>query len=222
MWSFAYGLIALAVAAFVLTYAALHAPYFAPANIADQLYSAKLKAFAAVKNGARWESPEPPVNSTYVKVVYAQVPEPFPLAVPVAYRTAGREANVHYEVYAAVAECREVVTRSGQVAKFFVVVLSHPLEMPWIEAYGLAVTNMSYYYQLYREAGKPPLLAVDDPGFKNATTADAKWKYAQLTRAEWALVRRPDGSYTLYVAAPREADAVYIVDYPFGVPLACP
>jgi hypothetical protein len=41
MWSAAYGLIALAVVAFVVLYAAAHAPSFISVNLADQLYRAK-------------------------------------------------------------------------------------------------------------------------------------------------------------------------------------
>lgn len=234
MWSLAFGVIALAVVAFVVAYAALHAPAFTSVGLVDQLYSAKLKAFAAVKAGARTNDTS--VFNASIDVVYYRVVDinGTSIALPYAYRASGVGKNVRYEVLAGVSAHKRMAVRGGEPVVVVELTLAHFIEMPWLEVYALAPTNRSallqHYGQLYRRTGRPPLLVVDGPDFQSARTADVGWRYFRQERAEWALVRAPDGSYRMYVAIPEECYifeedgvrtyAVYVVDYPLGLPLA--
>ena len=233
MWSFAYGLIALAVAAFALTYAALHTPSFAPVNIADQLYDAKRTLYqyppwTITDNVTKFEEG---VNVTYVVKTYKSAVDgqlgvlSFPLYLPYAYKGEKAERNLKYSVYLGLRECRPAVFTSGSPAMLYVVDVALPQLMPWLEVYALVpyseVQMLQYYYGLYKATSQIPVFLLDDPYYGRRYVGLPEFNYTRLVKAEWALVRQPNGVYTLYVLAPAEAVGIYVVDYPLALPVSC-
>ena len=108
MWSLAYGLIALAVVAFVVLYAAVHAPSFKTVNLADQLYGAKkwlagnLPSFPKVDSTSRFR-----VFVNVVRVIKVNATAydyrtrqwtTFPVYLPVGYRLERAGENVVYQI----------------------------------------------------------------------------------------------------------------------------
>ncbi|AFA38637.1 hypothetical protein Pogu_0610 [Pyrobaculum oguniense TE7] len=233
MWSVAYGLIALALASFVVMYAALHTPSFASVNIADQLYGAKRALYA----GKPWLVTDnltafnEGVNAAYVVKTYKPAVDSqlgvvyFPLYLPYAYKGEKAERNLKYAVYLGLRECRPAASSSGEPRVLYVVDVALPQLMPWLEVYALVPRNLTemlqYYYGLYKALGKPPVILLDDPYYGRRYEGLPEFYYVELAKAEWALVRRPDGAYTLYVSAPVEAVGIYVVDYPLALPLSC-
>ena len=233
MWSFAYGLIALALASFVVMYAALHTPSFASVNIADQLYNAKRVLYAyrpwlVTDNLTAFNEG---VNMTYVVMTYKPAVDGqmgvvyFPLYLPYAYKGEKAERNLKYAVYLGLRECRPAVFSSGSPAVLYVVDVALPQLMPWLEVYALVPRNLTvmlrYYYGLYKSRGEPPVFLLDDPYYGRRNEGLPELNFTQLVKAEWALVRRPDGVNTLYVTAPAEAVGIYVVEYPLALPLSC-
>jgi len=92
MWSTAYGLIALAVVAFVVLYAALHAPAFTSVNLADQLYYAKSRLESSLPSLPRTDKPAYfRVYSNIVRIEVANATygnHSFPVELPLGYRLA--------------------------------------------------------------------------------------------------------------------------------------
>ncbi|MEM0462885.1 hypothetical protein [Pyrobaculum sp.] len=233
MWSFAYGLIALALASFVVMYAALHTPSFASVNIADQLYNAKRALYA----GKPWLVTDnltafnEGVNVTYVVKTYKPAVDSqlgvvyFPLFLPYAYKGEKREANLKYAVFLGIKDCRRVAASAGGAAVLYVVEAAFPQLMPWLEVYALVPHNLTvmlqYYYGLYKSRGEPPVFLLGDPYYGLRYYGYPEFAFVGLAKAEWALVRGPDGTYTLYVLAPPDAVGIYVVDYPLALPLSC-
>ena len=233
MWSFTYGLVALALAAFVLTYAALHVPAFASVNIADQLYGAKRVLYAyrpwlVTDNLTIFNEG---INVTYVVKTYKPAVDDrlgvvyFPIYLPYAYKGEKREANLKYAIFLGVEDCRRVTTAAGGRAVLYAVRLAHPQLMPWLEVYALIPENVTgmlqYYYDLYKRRGEVHVFLLDDPYYGLRYYGYPEFAFVRLEKAEWALVKRPDGGYTLYVLAPTEAVGIYVVDYPLALPLSC-
>ena len=220
MWSTAYGLIALAVVAFVVIYAASHAPSFASVNLADQLYSAKSRLASNLSSLPRTDKPAYfRVYSNVVRIEAANAtayvsgrPVSFPVELPLGYKLYSKEENLLYEIYLDVESCRPVSLQGGGAAVLYVVELRHSVDiLPWLAVY--YAENATEYYQqlygLYRAWGRPPAVGLD--------------LGAPLSKAEWALVyNATSGSDVLYVAAPPSALYILVVDYPLAIPLACP
>ena len=230
MWSLTYGLTALAVVAFVVLYAAAHAPSFKTANLADQLYGAK-------KWLAEYLPSLPKVNSTRfrtsVNVVRAAEANAtaydygtrqwaaFPIYLPVGYRLERAGENVVYQIYLNVTRCRYTALPRGEPAVLYEIELRHSLDpLPWLEAYAAVPRNLTQYYSwlygYYAAWGRPPAAGLDP-----IVGADAG--LVELVKAEWAAVyNAASGTAKLYVAAPAVALYVLLVDYPLKLPLACP
>ena len=242
MWSTAYGLIALAVVAFVVLYVAVHTPVFAPTRFADQLYDAKRvlyvhRPWMVTDNATIFNEY---VNVTYVVLTYETVRDPttgqwvsFPLYLPYAYKGEKREADLVYSIYLAIEACRNVTAEGGQPATLYVVKLAHPQLMPWLDVYALVPYNLTEMLLYYYFASKPqslnspppppkiPVFLLDDPYYGSRYLTGHEFRFVYLVKTEWALVRDPDGSYTLYVLAPPDAVGIYVVDYPLALPLSC-
>lgn len=217
MWSTAYGLIALAVVAFVVLYAALHAPAFTSVNLADQLYSAKSRLESSLPSLPRTD--EPAYFRVYSNIVRIEVANAtygnhsFPVELPLGYRLAAREENLLYEIYLDVESCRPVSLQGGGAAVLYAVELRQSVDvLPWLAVYYADVNAAAYYqqlYGLYRAWGRPPAVGLD--------------LGAPLSKAEWALVyNATSGSDVLYVAAPPSSPYIVVEDYPLAIPLACP
>jgi hypothetical protein len=213
MWSAAYGLIAVAVVAFVILYAAAHAPSLAPANAADEVYRAKLQIKQSLPGLPRVERPEDLADNTiYVaRTLLSAGNASFPVHVPLAYVLDGG-----YRIAASVLECRDWVLPSGEPAALYRIALYHHVIMPWLEVYAAIPANETDFYlklyEAYRKSGRPPLL-----GFDRAGSGLVR------VRAEHALIyNASSGLYTLYVIAPRRTVYIVIVDYPLELPLSCP
>ncbi len=233
MWSLAYGLIALAAVAFVVLYAAAHAPSFKTVNLADQLYDAK-------KWLAEYLSLFPKVDSTSHFRVYANVVRvvranataydhgtgqwvTFPVYLPVGYRLERAGENVVYQIYLNVTRCRYSTLQGGAAATLYEIVLMHSLDLlPWLEVYAAVPRDVTRYYSwlynLYTARGRPPTV-----GLTPRVGADIDAGLVELVKAEWALVyNATSGTTMLYVAAPPPAPYILVVDYPLAIPLACP
>jgi len=217
MWSTAYGLIALAVVAFVVLYAALHAPAFASVNLADQLYSAKSRLESSLPSLPRTDKPAYfRVYSNIVRIEAANATAygtSFPVELPLGYKLAAEGNNLLYEIYLDVETCRPVSLRGGGAAMLYVVELRQSVDvLPWLAVYYADVNSTAYYqqlYGLYRAWGRPPAVGLD--------------LGAPLSKAEWALVyNATSGSDVLYVAAPPSSPYIVVEDYPLAIPLACP
>jgi len=97
MWSAAYGLIALAVVAFVALYAAAHAPSFVSVNLADQLYNAKKQLADGLSSFLRTTSSSDfAANDNVVRVRVANITvsgTTFPVQFPISYKLSARGAT---------------------------------------------------------------------------------------------------------------------------------
>jgi len=231
MWSLAYGLIALAVVAFLVLYAAAHAPNFKTVNLADQLYGAKawiagnLPSFPKVDVKSRFR-----VFVNVVRVVKANATAydyvakqwvTFPVYLPVGYRLERAGENVVYQVYLNVTRCRNATLQGGTAATLYEVELKHSLDpLPWLEVYAAVPRNVTQYYSwlynYYTAWRRPPAVGLDP-------SVDANVGFMELVKAEWALVYDATSGVTmLHAAAPPSALYILVVDYPLKVPLACP
>ncbi len=120
MWSMAYGVIALALLAFVTLYAALHTPHFTSVNLASELYIIKstlnntLDKFALTnKNGA-----------------------------PVGYVLHREGRFLTYDLHIYVNRCTYAVAPSGEPSVLYEITLRHSLHiMPWVETYAYVTTD---------------------------------------------------------------------------------
>jgi len=233
MWSLAYGLIALAVVAFVMLYAAAHAPNFTTVNLADQLYGAKgwlasnLPAFPKVEVKSRFS-----VFVNVVRVVRINATAydyrtrqwvTFPVYQPVGYRLERVGENVVYQIYINVTRCGYTVLPRGEPAVLYEVELRHSLDqLPWLEVYAAVPRNITQYYNglysFYTAWRRPPAV-----GLTPRVGADADAGFVEWTKVEWALVYdATSGTARLYAAAPPLAPYILVVDYPLKIPLACP
>ncbi len=231
MWSLAYGLIALAVVAFVVLYAAAHAPNFKTVNLADQLYGAKgwlagnLPSFPKVDSTSRFR-----VFVNVVRVVRANATAydyrtrqwtTFPVYLPVGYRLERAGENVVYQIYLNVTRCRNATLQGGTATTLYEVELKHSLDpLPWLEVYAAVPHNLTQYYSwlygYYTAWGRPPAV-----GLEPVVGADVG--LVDYVKAEWAAVyNATSGATILYVAAPLSASYILVVDYPLTIPLACP
>ena len=231
MWSLAYGLIALAVVAFVVLYAAVHAPNFTTVNLADQLYGAKkwlasnLPSFPKVDKTSRFR-----VFVNVVRVVKANATAydyvarqwtTFPVCLPVGYRIERAGENVIYQVYLNVTRCRYTALPRGEPAMLYEIELRHSLDqLPWLDVYAAVPHNLTQYYSwlysLYNAWGRPPTVGLDP-------RVEADVGLVDYVKAEWAAVyNATSDTAKLYVAAPAAALYVLLVDYPLKLPLTCP
>jgi len=227
MWSAAYGLIALAVVAFVVHYAALHTPGVASVNLADQLYHAKKWLADSLPSLPRTDRKIHFVVSTnIVKVTVANVAVSggtFPVQLPTGYKLVKSDSNLLYELYLNVTSCRPAALQGGAAATLYAVELRHSLDqLPWLEVYAAVPRDSSQYYSwlynYYTAWGRPPAAGLDP-----RVGADADAGLVDYVKAEWALVyNATSGATTLYAAAPPSALYVLVVDYPLTIPLACP
>ncbi len=227
MWSAAYGLIALAVVAFVVLYAAAHAPSFAAANLADQLYNAKKRLADSLTTLPRTDNPThfaTNVNVVRVRTANAAASgRTFPVQLPISYKLSARENNLLYELYLNVISCRPAALQGGAGATLYVVEIRHSLsQLPWLEVYAAVPRDPTQYYSwlhnLYTTRGRPPTVGLDP-----RVGADADIGLVDYVKAEWALVYDEASDLSvLYVAAPPSALYVLVVDYPLTIPLACP
>jgi hypothetical protein len=233
MWSLAYGLITLAVVAFVVLYAAAHAPNFTTVNLADQLYGAKkwiadnLPSFPRVNSTSRFH-----VLVNVVRVIRINATAhihgtgqwvTFPVDLPVGYRLGRIGQNVIYQVYLNVTRCRYTALPRGEPAVFYEIELRHSLDqLPWLDVYAAVPHNLTQYYSwlhsYYAAHRRPPALGLD-----SWVGEDVYFGLVELVKAEWALVYNATSGVTmLYVAAPAAALYVLLVDYPLKLPLTCP
>jgi hypothetical protein len=231
MWSLAYGLIALAVVAFVVLYAAAHAPNFTTVNLADQLYGAKgwlvsnLPSFPKVESTSRFRVfvnvvRAVKVNATAYDYRTRQWVE-FPIYLPVGYKLERVGENVVYQIYLNVTRCRNATLPRGEPAVFYEIELKHSLDpLPWLDVYAAVPHNLTQYYNslysFYTAWRRPPAV-----GLTPRVGADDE--FVELVKAEWAAVYNTTSDTTkLYVAAPAAALYVLLVDYPLKLPLTCP
>jgi len=228
MWSAAYGLIALAVVAFVVHYAALHTPSVASVNLADQLYNAKRQLAGSLPSLPRTDNPAHFAVSSgnIVKVTVANVTasgRTFPVQLPVGYKLSSREDKLLYELYLNVTSCRPAALQGGAAATLYVVELRHSLDqLPWLEVYAAVPRDPSQYYSwlynYYAAWGRPPAAGLDP-----RMGADADAGLVDYVKAEWALVYDEASDLSiLYAAAPPSALYILVADYPLTIPLACP
>ncbi|NAZ33809.1 MAG: hypothetical protein GU356_05945 [Pyrobaculum sp.] len=231
MWSLAYGLIALAVVAFVVLYAAAHAPSFKTVNLADQLYGAKgwlasnLPSFPKVEVKSRFR-----VFVNVVRVVKANATAydyrtrqwvTFPVHLPVGYRLERAGENVVYQIYINVTRCRYTALPRGEPAMLYEIELRHSLDqLPWLDVYAAVPHNLTQYYSwlhsFYTAWRRPPAV-----GLTPRVGADEA--FMELVKAEHVLVyNATSDTAKLYVAAPAAALYVLLVDYPLKLPLTCP
>jgi hypothetical protein len=223
MWSAAYGLIALAVVAFVVLYAAAHAPSFKSVNLADQLYNAKkqlandLPSFLRTTSSSDFASN---INVVRVKVANITVSgTTFPVQLPVSYKLSARGDNLLYELYLNVISCRPASLQGGAAATLYVVELRHSLsQLPWLEVYAAVPRNVTEYYSVLYNLYRRPTVGLDP-----RVGADADIGLVNYVKAEWALLYDAASDMTiLYAAAPPSAPYILVVDYPLAIPLACP
>jgi len=232
MWTLAYGLIALAVMAFVVLYAATHAPAPAAVDLADQLYHAK-----------RWLAQNLPLlprtekethllvydNAVMVRITNATAYDPverrwttYPVALPLAYRLDREERNIVYQLFLNVTICRGIVASWGEPTVLYVIEVRHSLDyLPWVETYAAVAENTTAYYNglygYYKAWGRPVAVGLDpDIG------ADRDLG-VRLVRAVHAFVYNATDAVTkMYVAAPASTLYILVVDYPLKLPLSCP
>jgi len=233
MWSLAYGLIALAVVAFVVLYAAVHAPSFKTVNLADQLYGAKkwlasnLPSFPKVESTSRFRVF---VNVARVAKASATAYDyrtrqwvAFPIYLPVGYRLERAGENVVYQIYINVTRCRYTALPRGEPAMLYEIELRHSLDqLPWLDVYAAVPHNLTQYYNdlysYYTAWRRPPAVGLDP-----RVGADVDVGLVDYVKAEWAAVyNATSDTAKLYVAAPAAALYVLLVDYPLKLPLTCP
>jgi hypothetical protein len=224
MWSAAYGLIALAVVAFVVLYAAAHAPNFKTVNLADQLYNAKKQLANNLTSLPRTTYLASNINVVKVRTVnVAASGGSFPVQLPTGYKLLARDSNLLYELYLNVISCRSVALQGGACATLYVITLKHSFDqLPWLEVYAAVPRNLTQYYSwlysLYQTLGRPPAVGLDP-----RVGADVDAGLVDYVKAEWALVYDADSDLSvLYVAAPPSALYILVEDYPLAIPLACP
>jgi hypothetical protein len=228
MWSAAYGLIALAVVAFVTLYAAMYTPSVASANLADQLYNAKKWTAGNLTSLPRTDNPAhfavSSGNIVEVKVVnIAAFGRTFPVQLPTGYKLSAKSDNLLYELYLNIISCKPATLHGGAAATLYVVELRHSLsQLPWLEVYAAMPRDSARYYSwlynLYTAWGRPPAVGLDP-----RLGADVNAGLVELVKAEWALVYdAASGTTMLYAAAPPSALYVLVVDYPLAIPLTCP
>jgi hypothetical protein len=227
MWSAAYGLIALAVVAFVALYAAMHTPSVASVNLADQLYNAKKRLSDSLTSLPRTDrNVHFAVSNNIVKVRVVNVAasgRTFPVQLPTGYKLVRSDSNLLYELYLNVTSCRPITLQGGAAATLYEIELRHSLDqLPWLEVYAAVPRDPSQYYSwlygYYAAWGRPPAVGLDP-----RVGADVDAGLVDYVKAEWALVyNATSGTTTLYVAAPPSAPYVVVVDYPLAIPLACP
>ncbi len=227
MWSAAYGLIALAVVAFVVLYAAAHAPNFKTVNLADQLYNAKKRLADSLTSLPRTDNPADfaaNVNVVRVRTVNVTASgRTFPVRLPISYKLSARENNLLYELYLNVISCRPAALHGGAGATLYVVEIRHSIsQLPWLEVYAAVPRNVTKYYEwlynLYTAWGRPPAVGLDP-----RVGADANIGLVDYVKVEWALVYDEASDLSvLYAAAPPSAPYILVVDYPLAIPLACP
>jgi hypothetical protein len=227
MWSAAYGLVALAVVAFVVHYAVLHTPDVASVNLADQLYHAKKWLAESLTSLPRTDRRTHFVVSTnIVKVRVADVTasgRTFPVQLPTGYKLSKSGSNLLYELYLNVTSCRPIALQGGAAATLYEIELRHSLDpLPWLEVYAAVPREPSQYYSwlygYYTAWGRPPAAGLDP-----RVGADADAGFVELVKAEWAAVyNATSGATMLYAAAPPSAPYILVVDYPLTIPLACP
>lgn len=231
MWSLAYGLIALAVVAFVVLYAAAHTPNFTTVNLADQLYGAKkwiaeyLPSFPRVDVTSRFR-----IFINVVRVVRANATAydydtrqwtTFPVYLPVGYRLERAGENVIYQIYLNVTRCRYTALPRGEPAVLYEIELRHSLDqLPWLDVYAAVPHNLTQYYSwlhsYYTAWRRPPAV-----GLTPRVGADEA--FMELVKAEHILVyNATSDTAKLHVAAPAAALYVLLVDYPLKLPLTCP
>jgi hypothetical protein len=233
MWSLAHGLIALAVVAFMVLYAAAHAPSFKTVNLADQLYDAKkwlasnLPSFPKVDSTPRFRTS---VNVVRVAKANATAYDyrtrqwtTFSIYLPVGYRLERVGENVVYQIYLNVTRCKYTALPRGEPAVLYEVELRHSLDpLPRLEVYAAVPHNLTQYYDwlygYYAAWGRPPAAGLDP-----VVGADANAGFVELVKAEWAAVyNATSDTARLHVAAPAAALYVLLVDYPLKLPLTCP
>jgi len=227
MWSAAYGLIAFAVVAFVVHYAALHTPSVASANLADQLYHAKKWLADNLSSLPRTDRQVHfAVGNNIVKVRVVNVAvsgRSFPVQLPIGYKLAKSGSNLLYELYINVSSCRPASLHGGAAATLYEIELRHSLsQLPWLEVYAAVPRDAAQYYSwlygYYAAWGRPPAAGLDP-----RVGADVDVGFVDYVKAEWALVHNAtSGVTTLYVSAPPPAPYILVVDYPLAIPLACP
>jgi hypothetical protein len=227
MWSAAYGLIALAVVALVVLYAAAHTPSFKTVNLADQLYNAKKRLTDNLASLPRTDNPThfaAGINVVRVRTANAAASgRSFPVQLPISYKLSAREENLLYELYLNVISCRPAAIQGGAAVTLYVVELRHSLgPLPWLEVYAAVPRDPSQYYgwlySYYTAWGRPPTVGLDP-----RVGADADAGLVDYVKAEWALVYdATSGLSVLYAAAPPSAPYILVVDYPLAIPLACP
>jgi hypothetical protein len=230
MWSLAYGLIALAVVAFVVLYAAAHTPNLTSVNLADQLYGAKgwlagnLPSFPKVELTSRFR-----VFVNVVRVVKVNATAydyrtrqwvVFPVYLPMGYRLEREGGNVVYQIYLNVTRCRNATLPRGEPAMLYEIELKHSLDqLPWLEVYAAVLRNITQYYNWlygYYTAWRMP------PAVGLTPRIGADDEFVELVKAEHVLVyNATSDTAKLYVAAPAAALYVLLVDYPLKLPLTC-
>jgi hypothetical protein len=226
MWSAAYGLVALAVVAFVVLYAAAHAPSFAAVNLADQVYDAKkwlaqhLPSVFKVYERERFHGH---TNVAWVQRVWATAHgRQFPVLLPLGYRLERARGDVIYQIHLE-ASCRYVALPRGEPVVLYEVKLMHSLDqLPWLSVYAAVPRNLTQYYnwlyEQYAAQYRPPAVGLDP-----VVGADVDAGLVEWTKVEWALVYDAAyGTAKLYAAAPPSAPYIVVEDYPLTVPLACP
>jgi hypothetical protein len=226
MWSAAYGLIALAVVAFVVLYAAAHAPSFKTVNLADQAYNAKkwlaqhLPSVFKVYERDRFRGH---TNVALVQRVWVtEYGRRFPALLPLGYRLERAEGDVRYQIHLEVVSCRYAVLPRGGPVVLYEVELKHSLDLlPWLSVYAAVPRNLTQYYDwlysLYQTLGRTPTV-----GLTPRVGADVDAGLVEWTKVEWALVYdAASGTARLYVAAPPSAPYIVVEDYPLKIPLAC-
>jgi len=227
MWSAAYGLIALAVVAFVVHYAVLHTPDLAPVNLADQLYHAKKWLADNLSSLPRTDRRMHfAVGNNIVKVMVVNVAasgRSFPVQLPTGYKLVKSGSNLLYELYLNVTSCKPIALHGGAAATLYEIELRHSLsQLPWLEVYAAVPRNLTQYYSwlygYYTAWGRPPAVGLDP-----RVGADVDAGLVDYVKAEWALVyNATSGATMLYAAAPPSALYIVVVDYPLKIPLACP
>ncbi len=224
-------MIALAIVAFVVLYAAAHAPSFKTVNLADQLYGAKgwlagsLPSFPRVDSTSRFRVF---VNVARVAKANATAYDhrtrqwtTFPVYLPAGYRLERVGKNVIYQIYLNVTRCRYTALPRGEPAMLYEIELRHSLDqLPWLDVYAAVPHNLTQYYSwlygYYTAWGRPPAVGLDPRVGADVGLVD-------YVKVEWAAVyNATSDTAKLYVAAPAAALYILLVDYPLKLPLTCP
>jgi len=224
-------LVALAVAAFALLYAAVHTPTLAPVNFADQLYGAKTWLAGRLSSLPRTDRASH--FRLYVNVVRIKVDNAtaydfserrwvlFPIALPLGHKLEREGRNVLYQLFLNVTACRRIAAPRGEPYVLYEIEVGHSLDfIPWLEVYAAVPRNATEYYSwlygLYKAWGRPPAVGLDP-------TVEAAAIHVEFVEAEHALVyNATDGAARLYAAAPASAVYILVADYPLAAPLTCP